>query len=105
MSSVSSVMDQPNYSRQGRSRHRSETSSIGDYTDYGLPPSGYSQKTSDHGMGLLQHGMRQRQGSVSSLLSNKSGTDLVQGLEQFRVRNQEELARERLEAQVITTNI
>ena len=96
MSSISSVMDQPNFGR-GRSRHRSESErSIGDYSDYGLPPSGYGQGK-DH---LQPSGLRQRQGSVSSLLSNKSGTDLVHGLEQFRVRNQEELARERLEAQV-----
>jgi len=37
---------------------------------------------------------------VTSLLSNKSGQELVHGLEEFRARNQEELAKERLEAQV-----
>ena len=41
-----------------------------------------------------------RHDSVTSLLSNKSGHELVQGLEEYRQRNQEELARERLEAQV-----
>ena len=81
MSSVSSVTD--GYYQRGRQRHRSETGSL--YSDYGLPPTG----------------LRVRHDSVTSLLSNKSGHELVQGLEEYRARNQEELARERLEAQVI----
>ena len=86
MSTASSIIE-PNRSR-GRTRHRSETGSIGGYSDYGLPPT-HSQLSQRH-----------RQGSVTSLLSNKSGQELVHGLEEFRARNQEELAKERLEAQV-----
>ena len=78
---MSSVTD---YSSRGRQRHRSETGSLGGYSDYGLPPTG----------------LRMRHDSVTSLLSNKSGQELVNGLEEYRARNQEELARERLEAQV-----
>lgn len=85
MSTASSIIE-PNRSR-GRTRHRSETGSIGGYSDYGLPPT-HSQLSQRH-----------RQGSVTSLLSNKSGQELVYGLEEFRARNQEELAKERLEAQ------
>ena len=93
MSTASSIIE-PSRSR-GRTRHRSETGSIGGYSDYGCSVGGGLPPTHS------QLSQRHRQGSVTSLLSNKSGQELVHGLEEFRARNQEELAKERLEAQVI----
>ena len=81
MSTCSSVTT--DYRDRGRTRDRRNSGT----SDYGLPPSGY--------------GMRQRQGSVSSLLSQKSGAEFVQGLEDYRIQNRHDLARDQLETQVI----
>ena len=69
------------------SRGRTRTRRFSGQSDSGLPPSGF--------------GMRQRQGSISSLISNKSGNELIQGLEEYRIRNREDLSREQIEAQVM----
>ncbi|CBY24037.1 unnamed protein product, partial [Oikopleura dioica] len=71
---------------RGRSRYRRNSDAASEMAS--LPPSGY-------GMGL---GHRQRQGSVSSLLSNRSGKDLIFGLEEFEAQNKIDLDHERAEA-------
>ena len=68
-------------------RGQTRTRRFSGQSDSGLPPSGF--------------GMRQRQGSISSLISNKSGNELIQGLEEYRIRNREDLSREQIEAQVM----
>jgi hypothetical protein len=73
---------------RGRSRYRRNSDAATEMAS--LPPSGY-------GMGL---GHRQRQGSVSSLLSNRSGKDLIFGLEEFEAQNKIDLDHERAEAAV-----
>ena len=73
---------------RGRSRYRRNSDAASEMAS--LPPSGY-------GMGL---GHRQRQGSVSSLLSNRSGKDLIFGLEEFEAQNKIDLDHERAEAAV-----
>ena len=73
---------------RGRSRHRRNSDAASEMAF--LPPSGY-------GMGL---GHRQRQGSVSSLLSHRSGKDLIYGLEEFEAQNRIDLDHERAEAAV-----
>ena len=73
---------------RGRSRYRRNSDAASEMAS--LPPSGY-------GMGLSH---RQRQGSVSSLLSNRSGKDLIFGLEEFEAQNKIDLDHERAEAAV-----